>query len=177
MRRANARHLRSTAAIALPVGSSMNLMKLEAQTRRAWRSDGPDAFTVLSPRGETGQPGERHSPHSSDVTRVAARELPLPRHTPAAEWTTVTSWFPGSRLDVHCITFPAPVSPAPVVFDANTPLTVAGAARASHPVPNQSLSGHSLRGRYDRSNRRWSQSRASPLAGRDRRCARAQWRP
>src|SRR6185436_9727344 len=67
---------------------------------------------------------------------VAARELPLAQHTPADRWTTAASRSPGSWLGVRRVTFPDRQLPAdPVVSTRGAPLTVAGAARASHPVP------------------------------------------
>src|SRR4026208_1766356 len=67
---------------------------------------------------------------------VAARELPLAQHTPADRWTTAASRSPGSWLGVRRVTFPDRQLPAdPVVSTRGAPLTVAGAARASTPLP------------------------------------------
>ncbi len=96
-------------------------------------------------------------------------EFPLPRRTPAGEWTTATSWSPGSRLDVPCITFPD--AEASSGHDANTPLTVAGAAWAFETAPEFPIESLSRDTRCAR--RTMGQSRrrvsivAEPLSKRD----------
>jgi hypothetical protein len=81
-----------------------------------------------------------HKPHGLQLERVAthapvaSREYPLSRRTPAGRWTTAASRSPGLWLKSSHHLPGAPICSATSGFSTlGEPLTVAGAARVSHP--------------------------------------------
>ncbi len=80
--------------------------------------------------------------HVSPHTETRFPDAPRP-----ANWTTATSWSPGSRLHVPGITFPG--SKYPVVTMQTRRLQLRGQPGFHTRFPIKSPKGHSLLGRYD----------------------------